>query len=116
MGIPMSLFASEMRKKAAMAKGLSKDFLPKAGALCVGAEKKAIQWVHAVDTGTMVNSVTMQSTAKQVLIAPTVDYAVYVALGTSRMAARPFHEMAVKTAKPKIMALAKTMVKEKLEL
>lgn len=111
MSITMSQFATVMNKKASMVKDFSKDFLPKAGALCVGAEKKAIQQVHAVDTGTMLNSVTMQSKADQVLVAPTVDYAVYVALGTSRMAARPFHQMAVEAVKPQIVALAQSMMR-----
>jgi len=44
----------------------------------------------------MLNSTTAEVTAKEALIGPTVDYAVYVALGTSRMAARPFHIHAAK--------------------
>lgn len=58
----------------------------------VGHMKRAIQSVHAVDSGTMLNSTTAdQSSPQSWLIGPTVDYAIYVALGTSRMAARPFH-------------------------
>ena len=58
----------------------------------VGLVKKEIQNVHAVDTGTMLNSTVAESEGRDVIaIGPTVDYAVYVALGTSRMAARPFH-------------------------
>ena len=58
----------------------------------VGLMKKEIQNVHAVDTGTMVNSTSAESAGKHaVLIGPTVLYAPYVALGTSRMEARPFH-------------------------
>jgi hypothetical protein len=58
----------------------------------VGYVKEEIQAVHAVDTGTMLNSTQAeQANATTYLIGPTVLYAPYVALGTSRMAARPFH-------------------------
>lgn len=58
----------------------------------VGLVKREIQNVHAVDTGAMLNS-TEASVAgpNTYLIGPTVAYAPFVALGTSRMAARPFH-------------------------
>lgn len=57
-----------------------------------GYMKEEIQAVHAVDTGTMLNSTTVEKVApKSYLVGPTVKYAPYVALGTSRMAARPFH-------------------------
>ena len=62
----------------------------------VGIMKTEIQNMHAVDTGTMLNSTTAESVGKDtVFIGPTVQYAPYVALGTSRVAARPFH---IKTA------------------
>lgn len=57
----------------------------------VGYVKTEIQAVHAVDTGTMLNSTTAEKDGKGYLIGPTVTYAPYVALGTSRMPARPFH-------------------------
>lgn len=57
----------------------------------VGIMKSEIQAVHAVDTGTMLNSTTMEKAGKAYFIGPTVKYAPYVALGTSRMPARPFH-------------------------
>lgn len=57
-----------------------------------GYVKQEIQAAHAVDTGTMLNSTTSERVNKgSYLIGPTVTYAPYVALGTSRMAARPFH-------------------------
>ncbi|QWS69677.1 minor capsid protein [Microbacterium phage WilliamStrong] len=62
----------------------------------VGYVKQEIQAVHAVDTGTMLNSVTEEKQGKSYLIGPTVKYAPYVALGTSRMPARPFHIRAAK--------------------
>jgi len=62
----------------------------------VGYMKQEIQRVHAVDTGTMLNSTTAEVTKDTALIGPTVSYAPYVALGTSRMAARPFHIYAAK--------------------
>lgn len=61
-----------------------------------GYMKEEIQRVHAVDTGTMLNSTTTEKSGKDYFIGPTVKYAPYVALGTSRMAARPFHIYAAK--------------------
>ncbi len=61
----------------------------------VGHVKRSIQGMHAVDTGTMLNSTTAENVGlNTVLIGPTVDYATFVALGTSRMPARPFHIVA----------------------
>lgn len=63
----------------------------------VGLVKKEIQNLHAVDTGTMLNSTTSEKAGEDTyLIGPTVDYAFFVAEGTSRTAARPFHRLAVK--------------------
>lgn len=63
----------------------------------VGTMKQSIKDYHAIDTGTMRNSVTAEPSGDWTyLIGPTVDYAVYVALGTSKMAARPFHLATVK--------------------
>jgi len=63
----------------------------------VGYEKEAIQDYHAVDTGTMLNSTQADKQGKdEYLIGPTTNYAPYVALGTSRMAARPFHVKAAR--------------------
>jgi len=58
----------------------------------VGLVKTQIHEYHAVKTGTMLNSTTAErESATSYLIGPTVQYAPYVALGTSRMKARPFH-------------------------
>lgn len=58
----------------------------------VGLVKSEIQAMHAVDTSAMLNSTTAESAGpKAYLIGPTVEYATFVALGTSRVAARPFH-------------------------
>lgn len=58
----------------------------------VGYVKSEIQAVHAVDTGTMLNSTDSEKLTKNsYAIGPRVTYAPYVALGTSRMPARPFH-------------------------
>ena len=63
----------------------------------VGLVKREIQNVHAVDTGTMLNSTTSDRVSKTTyMVGPTVDYAVFVALGTSRVRARPFHVTAAK--------------------
>lgn len=58
----------------------------------VGLVKREIQNVHAVDTGTMLNSTEAAVAGPNTyLVGPTVDYAVFVALGTSKRTARPFH-------------------------
>jgi hypothetical protein len=62
----------------------------------VGYMKQEIQNVHAVDTGTMLNSTTVEQLGQDFYIGPTVKYAPYVALGTSRMPGRPFHVRAQK--------------------
>lgn len=61
-----------------------------------GLMKSTIQQMHAVDTGTMLNSTTVSYSGDTALIGPTVSYAVYVAQGTSRMRARPFHEVSAR--------------------
>lgn len=63
----------------------------------VGYVKDEIQNMHAVDTGTMLNSTQAEKQGKDTyLVGPTVTYAPYVALGTSRMEARPFHIVAAR--------------------
>lgn len=47
---------------------------------------------HAVASGAMMNSVKPKKDgAHAYLVGPTQSYSAYVALGTSKMAARPFH-------------------------
>lgn len=59
----------------------------------VGVMKTEISHVwHAVDTGAMMNSVKAVKEGQHTyLIGPTQHYSGYVALGTSKRAARPFH-------------------------
>jgi hypothetical protein len=58
----------------------------------VGYVKDEIHNVHAVDTGTMLNSTQAEKSGQdERLVGPTVTYAPYVALGTSRVVGRPFH-------------------------
>lgn len=79
--------------------------LKKLSQVGVGLVKKSIQDYHAVDTSTMLNSTTAESSGRNTyLIGPTVDYAPYVALGTSRMSARPFHIKASKELDKKVKA------------
>lgn len=73
-----------------------------------GIMKREIQKVHAVDTGTMLNSVTTEAAGnRSYLIGPTVKYAPYVALGTSRMPARPFHISAAKQLEAQLPEILK---------
>jgi hypothetical protein len=63
----------------------------------MGTMKRSIQGYHAVDTGTLLNSVDFEKVAAHTyMIGPTVLYAAFIALGTSKMAARPFHITAAK--------------------
>lgn len=95
MSITMGQLASRYAEAAKKQHGA--DQLKALAQVGVGLVKREIQNVHAVDTGTMLNSTTAEASGKTTwLIGPTVDYAVYVALGTSRMPARPFHINAAK--------------------
>ena len=104
MSITMSQLAS--RFAAAFKQTPGSKELAALAQVGVGLVKKEIQNYHAVDTGTMLNSTTSETAGKDTyLIGPTVDYAVHVAEGTSRMAARPFH----KTAATKLLDQAKDL-------
>lgn len=92
MSITMSQLASKMIQAANQTSPVLDRKMRTFVQVGVGYTKRAIQDVHAVDTGTMLNSTTSQSTGKfNFLIGPTVFYAPYVALGTTRMEGRPFH-------------------------
>lgn len=95
MSITMGQLASRYAKAAQSKPGSTE--LKTLAQVGVGLVKQEIQAVHAVDTGSMLNSTTAETAGKDTyLIGPTVDYAPYVALGTSRMAGRPFHIRAAK--------------------
>jgi hypothetical protein len=91
MSITLGQLAQKFANAANKVTPLKNQKLRTIGQLGVGIMKSEIQGFHAVDTGTMLNSTTMEMSGDSVLIGPTVLYAPYVALGTSRMAARPFH-------------------------
>lgn len=92
MSITMGQLASRFLASADKVDQASDVKLRTLVAIGVGYVKEEIQGMHAVDTGTMLNSTTSEQVSKgQYLVGPTVTYAPYVALGTSRMAARPFH-------------------------
>lgn len=95
MSITMGQLASRYNQAAAKAPALTSKQVKQFSQVGVGLVKRSIQDMHAVDTGTMLNSTTAETAGKDTyLIGPTVQYATYVALGTSRMAARPFHTKA----------------------
>lgn len=92
MSITMGQLASRFAVAATKVDPVSDQKLRTLSQLGVGYVKSEIQGMHAVDTGTMLNSTTAERAGKRTyLIGPTVHYAPYVALGTSRMPARPFH-------------------------
>lgn len=99
-----------MSQLAALAKAAARKVDPmvdkdlqKLGQVCVGKMKNNIHRYHAVDTGTMLNSVSAESQGTDtILIGPTVDYAVFVANGTSKMQARPFHLATIRDITPAI--------------
>lgn len=92
MSITMGQLASRYAQAANKSKTVTSREVKVLSQVGVGLVKRAIQDVHAVDTSTMLNSTTAQSAGKDTyLIGPTVNYAAFVALGTSRMPARPFH-------------------------
>ena len=95
MSITMGQLASRYNQAATKVPTITSKQIKQFSQVGVGLVKKSIQEYHAVDTGTMLNSTTAESVGKDsYLIGPTVQYATYVALGTSRVAARPFHTRA----------------------
>ncbi|QOI66999.1 hypothetical protein SEA_MAELINDA_11 [Microbacterium phage MaeLinda] len=101
MSITMGQLASRYAK--ASGKPVGSTELRRLAQVGVGIMKKEIQNVHAVDTGTMLNSTTAETAGKDTyLIGPTVNYAVYVARGTSRMTARPFDLIAAKVLRSQV--------------
>lgn len=92
MSITMGQLASRFIVAAGKVKPVSDQKIRTLAQVGVGLVKSEIQAMHAVDTSTMLNSTVADQLSKDTyLIGPTVSYAVYVALGTSRMPARPFH-------------------------
>lgn len=101
MSITMGQLASRFAVAASRVAPVSEQKFRTLEQVGVGLVKSEIQAMHAVDTGTMLNSTTAERVAKQTsLIGPTVSYAPYVALGTSRMPARPFHIAAARKLAP----------------
>ena len=97
MSITMGQLASNFAAAAAQSPGNMEKKIAVIAQLGVGHVKKSIQKVRAVDTGTMLNSTTVDKLGPTTyLVGPTVDYAVYVQYGTSRMAARDFLTPAAK--------------------
>lgn len=102
MAINMSQLASRYATASHKVDGSANKSLNQLAQVGVGYVKKSIQNYHAVDTGTMLNSTTADRVdTTTFLIGPTVHYAAFVALGTSRVAARPFHIKAANLLKVK---------------
>lgn len=92
MSITMGQLASRFLAASKKVKPESSKELKALAQVGVGLVKREIQNVHAVDTGTMLNSTEAALAGPNTyLVGPTVQYAAFVALGTSRVAARPFH-------------------------
>lgn len=97
MSITLGQLASRFTSAAQKVPGATDRAVETLAKVGEGFMKAEIQAVHAVDTGTMLNSTTVEKVAPATyLVGPTVKYAPYVALGTSRMVARPFHLRAAK--------------------
>lgn len=97
MSITMGQLASRFAEAASKVPSVSEESVRTLAQVGVGLVKSEIQSMHAVDTGTMLNSTDAEKiSATTYLVGPSVDYAAYVALGTSRMPARPFHIAAAK--------------------
>lgn len=97
MSISMGQLASRYADAARRLPEATRANLGRLALAGVGLVKVAIQEVHAVDTGTMLNSTNAEQVdATTYLIGPTTNYAVFVALGKSRVTARPFHWIAAR--------------------
>lgn len=103
MSITMSQLATRYAQAATKVDNVSSKQLARFAQVGVGYVKRSIQDYHAVDTGAMLNSTTVETQGKSTyLIGPTVKYAPYIALGTSRMPARPFHIKSAQQLRSKI--------------
>lgn len=92
MSITLGDLASKFAKAAQQLPQVTDRHVEELAKVGEGFMKEEIQAAHAVDTGTMLNSTTTERVGRaSYLVGPTVKYAPYVALGTSRMPARPFH-------------------------
>jgi hypothetical protein len=107
MSITMGQLAARFAMAATKVDPVTDKQLRTLAVIGVGYVKSEIQGMHAVDTGTMLNSTTSEKLGKAYLIGPTVQYAPYVALGTSRMRARPFHIAAARKLQKDIPGLLK---------
>jgi hypothetical protein len=97
MSISMKQLGARFEMAAKRVEPVSERQLAALAQVGVGYVKSEIQSMHAVDTGAMLNSTEAEKLdPKTYVIGPTVQYAPYVALGTSRMLARPFHIVAAK--------------------
>lgn len=95
--ITMGQLAARFRQASRQVDPVTEQHLRTFAMVGVGFMKSEIQAVHAVDTATMLNSTTADRISQGTyMIGPTTNYAPYVALGTSRMPARPFHLAAAK--------------------
>lgn len=95
MSMTMSAFVKVIGSAIDKVDKEAEQTLNRLGQVGVGLMKRMIQKVHAVDTGTMLNSTMAEKAAPLAyLVGPTVDYATYVAMGTSRRQGRPFHILA----------------------
>lgn len=91
-GMTLGDLATKFARAATLMPGATDRAVQELAKVGEGFMKEEIQAVHAVDTGTMLNSTTTERVGSAAyLVGPTVKYAPYVALGTSRMPTRPFH-------------------------
>lgn len=86
--------------------------LTKIGILAEGYAKKALTDQKAVDTGRLRNSVAWAILDDSVYIGTNVEYAPYVELGTSKMAARPYLRPAVTDHVDKYKAVVRSELKK----
>lgn len=99
----MSGLQTKLLKGASSAGKKSFALVRRYGLLGTGYMKAEIKRMDAIDTSVMLNSVHAEYPSKtEARIGPTPYYSVYVALGTSRMPARPFHETSARLLEAKI--------------
>ncbi len=92
MAINMDQLADRYKDASVKVGKVTEKELAKLAQVGVGIMKQSIKDYKAIDTGNMRNSVTSRKEGSESYsIGPTVGYSIYVALGTSRMVARPFH-------------------------
>jgi HK97 gp10 family phage protein len=87
---------------------------PKTGVLYGNHQASAPKEAPAVDTGALINSITVEFPSRLTgIIAPHTEYAIYLEYGTRNMAPRPFMRPAAEKVRPAFIQAMKQVADER---